>query len=70
MVYTQWNLSYLCILSSDILQLLATGKGNKEIAQILFISEHTVKNYMTNIFQKLRVTDRTQTVAFVLGQLK
>ncbi len=54
----------------EVLQLLVTGKGNKEIAQILFISEHTVKNHMTNIFQKLGVADRTQAVAFVLGQLK
>lgn len=52
----------------DILQLLVTGKGNRDIAQTLFISEHTVKNHMTNIFQKLGVTDRTQAIALVLRQ--
>jgi DNA-binding NarL/FixJ family response regulator len=44
----------------EVLQLLANGLGNSEIAQRLFLSEGTVKNYVSVIFSKLGVTDRTQ----------
>lgn len=44
----------------DVLRLLATGLSNPEIAQTLFLSEGTVKNYVSMIFSKLGVTDRTQ----------
>ena len=49
----------------EILQLMAYGKKNKEIANTLCISEGTVKTHVHNIFQKLDVEDRTQAV--VLG---
>ena len=45
---------------TEILQELVSGKTNKKIALRLFISEKTVKNHLTNIFQKLNVSDRTQ----------
>lgn len=44
----------------DILQQVALGRSNKEIAGVLYISEKTVKNHLTNIFQKLNVQGRTQ----------
>lgn len=44
----------------DVLRLVAEGASNRSIAKKLFISEKTVKNHLTNIFQKLGVTDRTQ----------
>lgn len=44
----------------EILELLATGASNKEIAAQLFIAEGTVKNHVTNILGKLGVRDRTQ----------
>ena len=44
----------------EVLRLLATGLSNTEIAQILFLSEGTVKNYVSALFSKLGVTDRTQ----------
>lgn len=44
----------------EVLRLLANGLGNSEIAQTLFLSEGTVKNYVSVIFSKLGVTDRTQ----------
>jgi DNA-binding NarL/FixJ family response regulator len=44
----------------EVLQHLARGKSNKEIAAALYITEGTVKNHMTNILGKLGVPDRTQ----------
>src|SRR5262245_44116011 len=42
----------------DVLGLLATGMSNAEIAQTLFLSDGTVKNYVSVIFSKLGVADR------------
>ncbi len=44
----------------QILELLATGCSNKEIARELDLSEKTVKHYMTNILQKLQVRNRVE----------
>jgi DNA-binding NarL/FixJ family response regulator len=44
----------------EVLRLLAEGLGNSEIAKALFLSEGTVKNYVSIIFSKLGVADRTQ----------
>lgn len=44
----------------EVLRLVAHGDSNRTIAGKLFISEKTVKNHLTNIFQKLEVEDRTQ----------
>lgn len=46
----------------EILQLLAEGNSNRSISEILFISEKTVKNHVSNILQKMKVEDRTQAV--------
>jgi DNA-binding NarL/FixJ family response regulator len=44
----------------EVLRLVANGSSNREIASQLFIAEGTVKNHITNIFNKLGVSDRTQ----------
>lgn len=44
----------------EVLRLLAGGLSNTEIAQTLFLSEGTIKNYVSMIFSKLGVNDRTQ----------
>ncbi len=44
----------------DVLQLMATGLSNEEIAEQLFISLNTVKTHSSNIFLKLDVKRRTQ----------
>jgi diguanylate cyclase (GGDEF)-like protein/PAS domain S-box-containing protein len=49
----------------DVFKLLVNGLSNKEISDELFISEHTVKNHITKIFQKLMVSDRLQAMAKV-----
>ncbi|MDG2529010.1 response regulator [Caulobacter endophyticus] len=45
-----------------VLQLVAIGKANKQIARELGISEETVKGYLKTIFTKLNVSDRTHAV--------
>lgn len=49
----------------DVFKLIVEGLSNKEISDQLFISEHTVKNHITRIFQKLTVNDRLQAMAKV-----
>jgi len=44
----------------QILELVAIGASNKEIGQKLYLSEKTVKHYMTNILQKLQVRNRVE----------
>jgi|SRR5687768_15118934 len=52
-----------------ILPLVVEGKTNKEIAVALSLSDKTVKNYLSNAFQKLNVSRRTQAAAmFVQGR--
>ncbi|WP_030454714.1 response regulator [Herbidospora cretacea] len=46
----------------EILDLLANGKTNAEIARTLFLSLKTVKNHLTSVFAKLQVADRAQAV--------
>ena len=44
----------------DILLLVADGLNNKEIAEKLYLSEGTVRNYISNMLEKLSLRDRTQ----------
>jgi DNA-binding NarL/FixJ family response regulator len=44
----------------EILDLIAGGRSNQEIAERLFLSLKTVQNHVSNIFRKLQVADRTQ----------
>lgn len=54
------NLAELTPREKEVLQLIATGANNREIAQQLYISEGTVKNHVTNILNRLNLRDRTQ----------
>ncbi len=46
----------------EILELIAQGENNQEIAQTLYISAKTVSNHISNIFGKLQVADRAQAI--------
>jgi DNA-binding NarL/FixJ family response regulator len=50
----------------DVLRLLARGLNNTDIAAQLFLSEGTVRNYVSTIFDKLGVSDRTQAAVIAL----
>ncbi|MEI1420667.1 response regulator transcription factor [Bacillus cabrialesii] len=50
----------------DVLNEIANGKSNKEIAAALFISEKTVKTHVSNLLAKLEVADRTQAALFAV----
>ncbi len=48
----------------EIIREVADGKNNKEIAEKLFLSEGTVRNYLSTILEKLGLRDRTQLAVF------
>jgi two-component system, NarL family, response regulator LiaR len=48
----------------EILRLIAEGKNNQEIAEVLYITVKTVKTHITNILSKLQVDDRTQAAIY------
>ncbi|MCR4651042.1 MAG: response regulator transcription factor [Lachnospiraceae bacterium] len=50
----------------EVIQLVAEGYSNKEIAGKLFLSEGTVRNYLSTILEKLDLRDRTQLAIFYL----
>jgi DNA-binding NarL/FixJ family response regulator len=50
----------------EVLRQLARGRANKEIADVLGISEYTVKDHLKNILGKLHVADRTEAVTAAL----
>ena len=52
----------------EILRYVAAGMSNREIAMKLSYAEKTVKNYLSLIFQKLGIRDRTQAAIFALRQ--
>ena len=50
----------------EVLQLVAQGATNKEIADSLFISENTVKTHLQNIMEKLHLANRSQAAAYAV----
>ena len=48
----------------EILKLIATGSANKQIAYRLSISEKTVRNHISNMYEKLQIFDRSQAVLY------
>jgi DNA-binding NarL/FixJ family response regulator len=53
----------------EVLKLVGEGKNNLEIAQLLYLTEGTVKNYITQILSKLQVRDRVQAALWAQQQL-
>jgi len=61
------NLSLLSTRERDVVRCLTEGLSNREIAHRLKLTEHTVKNYLFRIFDKLGVSSRVEVVLFALG---
>jgi len=58
----------LAIRENDVANLVAAGLPNKEIALRLGITEHTVSNYLFNIYNKLGISSRVELVLYVMKQ--
>jgi DNA-binding NarL/FixJ family response regulator len=54
----------------DVVRLLAEGMQNRDIARELKLSEHTVKNYLFHIFDKLGVSSRVELVLYAVSSTK
>jgi DNA-binding NarL/FixJ family response regulator len=50
----------------EILKLLAAGQANKQIARRLHISEKTVRNHVSHMYEKLKIYDRSQAVLYAV----
>lgn len=53
----------------SIMEQVAKGLNNKEISEVLFLSEGTVRNYISTILEKLELRDRTQLAIFYLKNI-
>lgn len=60
----------LTVREEEVLMQIADGKNNKEIAQALFLSEGTVRNYISQLLDKIGVRDRTQLAIFYYREYK
>lgn len=54
----------------EVMAQVALGKSNREIAESLFLSEGTVRNYISSVLEKLSLRDRTQLAVFYLNSIK
>lgn len=54
----------------EILELVAAGRSNREIANELFLSEGTVRNYLSSLLDKLQLRDRTQLAVYYYTEIK
>ena len=68
---TDYGVPKLTSRELEIMSLVAEGMSNSRIAQALWVTEHTVKFHVSNVFRKLAVTNRTEAVrrAHLMGLL-
>jgi DNA-binding NarL/FixJ family response regulator len=64
------GLSLLSRREEEVVRLVAEGSGNREIAERLELSEHTVKNYLFHIFDKLGISNRVELVLYAVSNPK
>ena len=50
----------------EVLELICKGYSNKDIVDALFISEHTIKKHLTNIFTKTKINSRARLISHML----
>ena len=59
------KLEVLTAREREVAKLVAKGKSNKDICKLLFLTEGTVKNYVTRILEKLELNSRTELAVFI-----
>jgi DNA-binding NarL/FixJ family response regulator len=64
------GLNLLSRREEEVMRLVAEGLGNREIAELLNLSEHTVKNYLFHIFDKLGISNRVELVLYAVSNPK
>jgi DNA-binding NarL/FixJ family response regulator len=64
------GLNLLSRREEEVMRLVAEGLGNREIADLLVLSEHTVKNYLFHIFDKLGISNRVELVLYAVSNPK
>lgn len=65
--FTQFDNHGLSLRQSQVIELVAAGNTNRDIARILGISEETVKRHLANIFHRLGVSNRVELAVFASG---
>jgi DNA-binding NarL/FixJ family response regulator len=61
------GLNLLSRREEEVMRLVAEGMGNREVAESLKLSEHTVKNYLFRIFDKLGISNRVELVLYAVS---
>lgn len=64
-IFNRYNIS---LREKEVVEMIINGKSNKEIEEQLFISGHTVKNHIYNIFQKTGVKSRSQLIRLFIKE--
>ena len=64
------GLNLLSRREEEVMRLVAEGLGNREIAEMLALSEHTVNNYLFHIFDKLGISNRVELVLYAVSNPK
>jgi DNA-binding NarL/FixJ family response regulator len=64
------GLNLLSKREEEVMRLVAEGLGNRDIAEQLSLSEHTVKNYLFRIFDKLGISNRVELVLYAVSNSK
>jgi DNA-binding NarL/FixJ family response regulator len=52
----------------EVVHLVADGLKNREIAQILKVKEHSIRNYVSRIFEKLGISSRVELILYAFSQ--
>ena len=66
-VVSAGGLNLLSPREEEVMRLVTEGLGNREIAALMDLSEHTVKNYLFHIFDKLGISNRVELVLYAMS---
>jgi DNA-binding NarL/FixJ family response regulator len=69
-VVSAGGLKLLSPREEEVMRLVSDGLGNREIASLMNLSEHTVKNYLFHIFDKLGISNRVELVLYAISNPK